>query len=390
VSERTDEPKCGFCSSPASQVGKLIRGANQSHICDNCVLECLDLIEEQKAEEAASGDLKRKGTFDKPTPKQIFAHLNEYVIGQDLAKKILSVSVYNHYKRIGKTTSTQLGKSNIILIGPTGSGKTFLAETIAKFLQVPFAVGDATGMTEAGYVGEDVESVLVRLLQNADGDVSRAERGIVYIDEIDKIAARGTNGRDISGEGVQQGLLKMLEGSTVTLHPAGKRNSQGPTEQINTRDILFIVGGAFSDITDENSQPKTLGINPIVEDQKQKPPLRHADLVKYGMIPEFVGRFALIAQLHALSVDDLVQILREPKNSIVKQYQEMLAIDGVKLKFTDEFLSAVAERAKREGTGARGLRAIMEPVLLDIMFNAPDDERTEMLITQDMLPQVKK
>lgn len=380
----SNEPKCSFCSLPSSKVQKLIKGSGDVHICNTCIAEAFDIVEEALAEDEKANS-KRK--VDKPTPRQIIKHLDEYVIGQDNAKKILAVSVYNHYKRIGKVTKADLGKSNVLLVGPTGSGKTLLAESISKFLEVPFASGDATAMTEAGYVGDDVESVLVRLLQASGGDVEKAERGIVYIDEIDKIASQDSRGRDISGEGVQQGLLKMLEGSIVTINPeGGKRSSQSKEVMINTKNILFICGGAFSGITDPNRIEKVMGFGDASKIDKK--PLKHKDLVKYGMIPEFIGRFALLAELQPLSSKDLVSILTEPKNAVTRQYQELLAIDGVTLTFTDDFLLEVAERASKEGTGARGLRAIVEPLLLDIMVDAPDSGETTIEINSDYLKKV--
>lgn len=304
----------------------------------------------------------------------------------------MAVGVYNHYKRIGKSTKTELSKANIMIVGPTGSGKTHIVENIAKFLKVPFATVDATSLTEAGYVGDDVDSILVRLLQSADGDVKKAERGIVYIDEIDKIAVRESRGRDIGGEGVQQSLLKMLEGSAVTISTTGKKNGHGPQEQIETKNILFICGGAFSGMTDKsNHAKKTLGLSAGSAEQKKEEAeekVKAKDLVKYGMIPEFVGRFPVLAELKALAIEDMVKILTEPKNSIVKQYQELLMLDGVKLEFTQEFLEEVAKKATAEGTGARGLRAIMEPVLTDIMFDAPDDPK-EIIITIEHLEEKK-
>jgi ATP-dependent Clp protease ATP-binding subunit ClpX len=385
----SNEPKCAFCSLPSSKVQKLVRGIGEVHICNSCVAEAFDIVEESIAEEAKETGKKK---IDKPNPRQIIEHLNNYVIGQEQAKKILAVSVYNHYKRVGKLTKHDLGKSNVLLVGPTGSGKTLLAETIAKFLEVPFAVADATAMTEAGYVGDDVESVLVRLLQNSGGDIEKAERGIVYIDEIDKIAAQDTRGRDVSGEGVQQGLLKMLEGSIVSINPnGGKRSSQGQEVQINTKNILFICGGAFSGITDPNKAEKTLGINASFDKKEVEIKLlKHKDLVKYGMIPEFVGRFALLAQLETLKTPDLVKILTEPKNAVTKQYRELLLLDGVELTFTQEFLDEVATRAATEGTGARGLRAIVEPLLIDIMVAAPDGESKTIEINIDIFKKEEK
>jgi len=386
VAETTD-PKCAFCGLSSTKVQKLVRGIGEVHICNNCVVDAFDLVEESIAEEAKESGKKK---FDKPTPKQIIAHLNQYVIGQDQAKKVLAVSVYNHYKRIGKGTKSDLGKSNVLLIGPTGSGKTLLAETIAKFLEVPFATADATSMTEAGYVGDDVESVLVRLVQNSGGDVEKAERGIVYIDEIDKIATKDSRGRDVSGEGVQQGLLKMLEGSVVSINPSGKKTANSPEMQINTKNILFICGGAFSGITDDSQKPRTLGIAAWDTSEQKRVPFRHRDLIKYGMIPEFVGRFALLAQLESLSNDDLIKILTEPKNAITKQYTELLGIDGMKITFTPEFLIEVAKRAVDEGTGARGLRSIVEPLLLDLMVEAPDLENKTIEITLDIFKKAQK
>lgn len=385
-----DDQKCGFCGASQNEVTRLIQGLD-SNICDSCIEECAGLIEEQKLLDQKK-NAKDKKKLDKPTPSQIKKHLDQYVVGQENAKKILSVAVYNHYKRVGKQSDTGLQKSNVLIIGPTGSGKTYLVETIAKYLDVPFAQADATTMTEAGYVGEDVESVLVRLVQNSDNNIKKAEHGIVYIDEIDKIAVseNGSRGRDVSGEGVQQGLLKMLEGSVVSIYPEGKRQP-GPPSLIDTRNILFICGGAFGKALEEKVKgKKQLGIgfgNDFEDVKKDIPKMKHKDLIKFGMIPEFMGRLPVLAQLAPLSVEDMVKILVEPKNALTKQYQELFEMDGVNLKFTQDFLEEVANRANSEGTGARGLKAIMEPVLNDLMFRVPDEEVEEIEVTKDLLEQ---
>jgi len=374
------ELRCSFCGAGSNEVEKLIKGMN-AYICNVCISDGFDLIQEHKSLKKASSKKSSKNEY--PTPKEIVTHLDQFVIGQDTAKKTLSVGVYNHYKRVGRSTKTELAKSNILIVGPTGSGKTHIVENIAKYLKVPFATVDATSLTEAGYVGDDVDSVLVRLLQAADGDVKKAERGIVYIDEIDKIASRESRGRDIGGEGVQQSLLKMLEGSTVSINPSGKKNGHSPLEQMETKNILFICGGAFSGMTDKSNNAKRI-VSLSSTDQKQaeaEERVRHKDIIKYGMIPEFVGRFPVLAELKALRIEDMVKILTEPKNSLVKQYQELLSLDGVKLEFTQEFLEAVAKKANDEGTGARGLRAILEPILTDIMFDAPEASETAKEVT---------
>lgn len=388
----SSEAKCGFCGAPAKSVGKLLKGnaTTNSYICDECVYDALDVLEgvAQPKAQASGKKAAKASNPGYPTPKQIVEHLNQYVVGQDQAKKILAVSVYNHYKRIGKSAGAEIAKSNVILVGPTGCGKTLLVESIARFLQVPFASSDATSLTEAGYVGDDVDSVLVKLVQSCGGNIAKAERGIVYIDEIDKIACKDTRGRDVSGEGVQQGLLKMLEGSVLQINPNGKKNGNAPTEPINTKEILFICGGAFSGITDLANKKRALGFGQAeVAEGALVKGVKHRDLVKYGMIPEFVGRFPLIAQLGALREEDLVRILSEPKNSLVKQYQEIFALDGIEAAFTEGFLKEVARRALAQGTGARGLRAIAEPALLDLMYSAPDDPELQKIeVSEALLP----
>lgn len=386
-SKGSEEYKCGFCGASQSEVSRLIQGLD-SNICDSCIDECSGLLEEQRQLEIKKNKKGQK-SGGKATPSQIKNHLDQYIIGQENAKKILSVAVYNHYKRIGRTSETGIQKSNVLIVGPTGSGKTYMVETIAKFLDVPFAQADATTMTEAGYVGEDVESVLVRLIQNSENNIKKAEHGIVYIDEIDKIAVSegGSRGRDVSGEGVQQGLLKMLEGNLVSVYPEGKRQP-GPPAVIDTRNILFICGGAFvgalEDKTTKRQSVIGLGEQQVVEENKNVK-VKPKDLVKFGMIPEFIGRLPILAQLSQLSTEDMVNILTKPKNSLTKQYQELFEMDGVTLKFTQEFLEEVAKKANAEGTGARGLRAIMESVLNDLMFRVPDEEIEEIEVTKDHL-----
>ncbi len=397
--ESNDQFFCSFCGKNQKEVKKLIAGPSV-YICNECIKLCGEIIEDEEKEK--QGD--KTGLKDFLTPKQIKALLDTYVIEQDRAKKVLSVAVYNHYKRLSSTIEkkpddVEIQKSNILIIGPTGCGKTLLAQTLARFLDVPFAIADATALTEAGYVGEDVENIVLSLVQNADYDIEKAEKGIIYIDEIDKISQRGDNPsitRDVSGEGVQQALLKIIEGTVASIPPkGGRKHPQQDYVKVNTSNILFICGGTFTGlekVIERRITKKTMGFGAKIADKKDVnigellEKLKPEDLIRFGLIPEFLGRLPIITSIGELTEKSLVKILTEPKNALVKQYKELFKLEGVDLQFTDEALEAMAKEAVGRKSGARGLRAIMEETMLDIMYEIPSKENvSECVVGEEVV-----